>query len=154
MHIQCKWLQVEMSLILYFLWSLVEVHSQTAPYVSFMNETLSNNTYAVNPYLVGNEGGSSVQCHTNLVTCCSKAEGGDRGDWYFPNGERLPFSGLDNIYEARGDRRVELRRRYLFTDMPAGLYQCEIAVQGLMNISLNVGVYTGKTISLLHTVTK
>ena len=55
------------------LWSLVEVQSQTGyPYVSFMGESLPNHAY-VNFSLVGNDhsGSDSVQCHTDLSTCCT-----------------------------------------------------------------------------------
>ncbi|CAI8046731.1 hypothetical protein GBAR_LOCUS25838, partial [Geodia barretti] len=43
---------------------------------------------------VGNDGSGSdsVQCHTDLSTCCSGTEGSHRGDWYFPDETRLPFS--------------------------------------------------------------
>ena len=41
-------------LVLLLLWSLVEVHSQTAPYVSFMGENLPNHSY-VDLTLVGTD---------------------------------------------------------------------------------------------------
>ena len=75
------------------LWSLVEVHSQTVPYVSFMKEPLPNNSY-VDLTLVGEDTGdpgNTVRCHTDLSTCCSGGQGSHRGDWYFPNGTRLLF---------------------------------------------------------------
>ena len=63
--------------LLTLLWSLVEVHSQTAPpapYVSFMEMNLLNHSY-VDLTLVGdpqlNDDDHSVQCHTDLSTCCS-----------------------------------------------------------------------------------
>ena len=45
--------------------------------------------------IVGDEtsGSDSVQCLTDLSTCCSGNEGPHRGDWYFPDGIRLPFTG-------------------------------------------------------------
>ena len=101
-------------ILLCLLWSLVEVHSQTEfPYVSFMGENLPNNSYAVDLRDVGTTPSDSVQCHTNLSTCCSGTQGPThRGDWYFPNGTRLQFSMDDgDIYEARGAQRVDLRRR-------------------------------------------
>ena len=69
-----------------------------------MGETLPNHAF-VNLSLVGNadDGSDSVQCHTDLSTCCSGAQGADRGDWYFPSAVRLGFpSGSGYIYEARG----------------------------------------------------
>ena len=103
--------------------ALVEVHSQTVPYVSFMGTNLTNHSY-VNLTLVGSpeSGGDSVQCHTNLATCCSANQGAHRGDWYFPNGDRLPFSG--GIYEQRDAHRVDLRRRN--NSASSGVYCCNI----------------------------
>ena len=78
--------------MLLFLWSLVEVHSQTAPYVSFMGETLPDHNY-VNLSLVGSyNSGNEIVCRTDLTTCCSGNQGANRGDWYFPNGDRFPYS--------------------------------------------------------------
>ena len=52
------------------LWSLVEVNSQTAPYVSFVGQTLAKHSY-VDLSLVGDDirGSDTVQCHTDLATC-------------------------------------------------------------------------------------
>ena len=133
-------------LLLCLLWSLVEVHSQTAPYVSFMGETLPNHAY-VNLSLVGNDGSGSdnVQCHTDLDMCCTGAQGIHRGDWYPPDSEmRLPFS--NDIYEVRGDQRVDLRRRNN-ADMPSGIYRCFIATNAVHDdneiISVRDTVYVG-----------
>ena len=49
-------------------------------------------------YIVGNNvsGSDSVQCHTDLSTCCTSTYGPHRGDWYFPDGIR-PFSGSKSM---------------------------------------------------------
>ena len=73
-------------MLLCLLWSLVEVHSQTQyPYVSFMGLNLPNHAY-VDLSLVGNDDSDSdsVQCHTDLSTCCTGAQGEHRGDWIPP----------------------------------------------------------------------
>ena len=107
------------------LWSLVEVNSQTFPYVSFMGQTLANHSY-VDLSLVGDDGSDSVQCHTDLGTCCTSDWGSHRGDWYFSNGDRLGFSnGNGDIYEQRAAQRVDLRRSNSATS-PVGIYRCEI----------------------------
>ena len=134
---------VVVSLIL--LWSLVEVHSQTFPYISFMGQTLANNFY-VDLSLVGDYGSDSVQCHTDMSTCCSGGQGVHRGDWYFPNGTRLPFSygGVD-IFEVRVSQRVDIRRRYSATS-PVGIYRCDIptiAVHQSDDNSVRATVYVG-----------
>ena len=87
-------------------------------HVSFLGQTLANHSY-VNLSLVGSDisGSDSVQCITDLSTCCSDAQGPHRGDWYFPNGTRLPFSG--DIFEQRVAQRVDLRHEN------NGIYQGE-----------------------------
>ena len=105
------------------LWSLVEVNSWTPPYVSFMGQTLANHAY-VNFSLIGKIQNDSLQCHTDLSTCCSGVQGIHRGDWYFPNGSRLPF-GPGDILQHRDYRRVDLRR--INSTSPSGMYHCDIA---------------------------
>ena len=132
--------------VLCLLWSLVEVHSQTEyPYVSFMGETLPNHTY-VDLSLVGSDVNSSVQCHTNLNTCCTGVQGDHLGDWRPPDSEmRLPFSGHGDIYEDREPQRVDLRRRNNAV-MPSGIYHCFIATNAIhddMDNSVRESVYVG-----------
>ena len=90
-------------------WPLV--NSQSFPYVSFMGQTLDNHSY-VDISLVGSDpiGSDSVQCITDLDTCCTNTDGPHRGDWYLPDGTRLGFGFYNDIYENRGRRRVDLRR--------------------------------------------
>ena len=109
------------------LWSLVEVHSQTStPFISFRGRTLDNHSY-VEFNQVGVDGSDSVRCRSELETCCSSVQGDLlRGDWFFPNGERLPFPGPTNDpFEVRGDRTVDLRR--IAARTPSGIYRCDIA---------------------------
>ena len=134
-------------LLCLLLWSLVEVHSQTEfPYVSFMNETLPNHAY-VSLHEVGNtdrcRDQHNVLCHTNLSSCCSGGQGPHRGDWYFPDGNRLLFSG--DIHEARGDQRVNIRRNNYPTS-PSGIYRCDIptfAAHDENDTSVRETVYVG-----------
>ena len=128
-------------------WSVV--CSQTYPYVSFLGQTLANHSY-VDLSLEGNDYYyDSAQCHTDLTTCCSGAQGSHRGDWYFPNGDRLPFPGGGDIYENRGAQRVELHRRNSATS-PVGIYRCDIATVAVhddddisVRTTVYVGLYTG-----------
>ena len=99
--------------------------AQTFPFVSFKGQNLTNHSY-VDLSLVGNDasGSDSVQCHTDLGTCCSVSLGFHRGDWYFPNGTILPFnSPKQAVFEDRGGKRVDLRRR---TQGTSGIYRCDI----------------------------
>ena len=133
--------------MLSLLWSLVEVHSQIFPRLSFMSQTLANNSY-VDLSQVGDDGSGSdsVQCITDLTTCCSDDQGVHRGDWYFPDGDRLPFSGDgDNIVETRYAQRVDIRHRNN-ANSPTGIYRCDIptlAVHDDTDISVRDTVYVG-----------
>ena len=133
-----------------FLLSLVGVHcQQTFPYVSFMNQTLVNHSY-VDLSTVGysSNGSNSVQCHTDLSTCCSGAQGPHRGDWYFPSGTRLPFfiayRNMTPFGEGRTARRVEIRRAN--SNAQTGIYRCDIPTNAVHNdadISVRDSVYVG-----------
>ena len=135
-------------LLLCFLWSLVEVHSQTEyPYVSFMGEALPNHSY-VDLSLVGNDenGTDSVQCHTDMESCCNANYGIHRGNWIPPDSEvRLPFvSESGDIVERREHKRVDLRRNN--ADMPSGIYRCNIPTEAVHDdnkTSLGESVYMG-----------
>ena len=127
--------------------SLVEVHSQTFPYVSFMSQTLANHSY-VDISQVGRPdfgGGVGVQCITDLSTCCRGTDGFHRGDWYFPDGTRLPFAAPNVIFETRVMQGVDLRRNS-GTNSPTGIYRCDIptlAVHDNTDTSVRVTVYVG-----------
>ena len=129
------------SVVLFLFWSLVVVHSQTVPYVSFMGDILPNHAY-VDLTTVGED--HSVECHTDLNTCCTGSHGVHRGDWYFPNGSVLSGSGAGgDIYRRRDVVRVDLRRRNNATS-PSGIYHCEIET-----IAVNdndVATITGETV--------
>ena len=135
-------------LLCLLLWSLVEVHSQTDfPYVSFMGETLANHAY-VDLTAVGRpeNGGHSLECHTDLESCCSGVQGQHRGDWHFPDGTTLGFSNDGGgIYEQREDQRVDIRR-YNNANSPSGIYRCDIstnAVHDEEDTSVKETVYVG-----------
>ena len=133
-------------LFLGLFWSLV--YCQTFPYVSFHGQTLANHPY-VDLSLVGNDdsGSDSVQCITDLTTCCRGAQGIHRGDWYFPDGTRLPFNEPDvDTYEDRGSQRVDLRRRNNANSPTIGIYRCDIptvAVHDDTDTSVRDTVYVG-----------
>ena len=114
-------------LVVFLLLSLVEAHSQTAPYISFMGETLPNHAY-VNLSLVGNDdsGSDSVQCHTDLFTCCysTPQQDQDSGDWYHPNMSVVSLSGEHNIYMVHTFERVDLRHGS--GSAVSGIYHCDI----------------------------
>ena len=133
------------SLLLLFLLSLVEVHcQQTFPYVSFMGQTLVNHSY-VDLSTVGyiSDGSNSVQCHTDLRTCCSSAQDIRRGDWYFPDGTRLPLFTAYRIPfgETRTAQKVDIRCDN--SSAQTGIYRCDIPTEAVHGISVRETVYVG-----------
>ena len=138
-------MSVTSPLLLCLLAAVVEVNSQTVPYVSFMGANLTNHSY-VDLALVGNalDGSDSVQCHTDLVTCCNATQGADRGDWYFPNGNRLNFSmDSGDIYEQRKAQGVFLSRRK--NGDTSGIYCCTVETNAVHSggASTRETVYAG-----------
>ena len=122
--------------------SLVEVHSQTTtPFISFQGQTLANHSY-VDFNQVGGAVGNSVRCRSELDMCCSRTQGILHGDWFFPNGDVLPFPGNGDPYEGRGAQTVDLHR---YTEVsPSGIYRCDIAFDSdepLAKETFYVGVY-------------
>ena len=137
-------------LMLCLLSALVEVHSQTTPYLTILGKNIPNNSY-VNLNTVGPKIGdgnpNTLQCHTDLSTCCTIAQGPDRGDWYFPNGSRLSiydYVKLLVLSEGRGPQRVFVY--YVGSGGTSGIYRCDIETIAVNNnngsVSLFVGLYT------------
>ena len=106
--------------------SVVRVYCQEVPYITFNGDTLPNHSY-LEFSQIGRYSSNSVSCHTDLTTCCSGAQGNDRGDWYFPNGNRLEFFP-NGIYESRRSSAVFLGygRYYDPQDLMEGIYKCTI----------------------------
>ena len=128
----------KISPLLLCLLSALRVQSQTVPYITFMDNRIPNHGY-LDFDGVGKVLNNSVQCHTDLSTCCSSAEGPHRGDWYFPSGSRLPFYS-DAAHERRTAQLVVLFNsgiKYI-----SGIYSCTIAVNGENSKKIvHVGLY-------------
>ena len=138
-----------MSVLLCLLLALVEVHSQTAPNLNFKGNNIPNHGY-VDLTTVGTSDPNDVQCHTDLLTCCSGAQGPDRGDWYFPNGNRLPFSSSSDVYEGRGDQVVRLF--YTSNGGTSGIYHCDVPTSDGRK-SAYIGLYiSGGEWSVLYVI--
>ena len=139
-----------MSVLLCLLLALVEVHSWTVPYLTFKGNNIPNNSIIyMDLDAVGTEIKDSVQCHTDLLTCCSGYQGPDRGDWYFPNGSRLPFSSSIDVYEGRDDQVVRLF--YASNGGTSGIYRCDIDIYGGRK-SAYIELYSGGEWSVLYVI--
>ena len=133
---------VVISVLLCLLSALVEAHSQIVPYISFMGTNLTNHSY-INLTLVGDDpdGSDSVQCHTDLITCCSSTEGHDRGDWFNPSGARLPFAHESRgLFEDRQAQHIRIRRRGN-SYQPEGIYCCDIETSNNSRETIYIGLY-------------
>ena len=115
-----------------------------------MGQALADHSY-VDLSTVGSTGDNSdgVVCHTDLSTCCSGGQGQHRGDWYFPNGTRLPFLGSNVPIGLARTAQIAVIRRTTATG-PTGIYRCDIptnAVHSDTDESVGETVYVG----LYHT---
>ena len=93
------------------------------------------------------ESDESLLCLTDLPVCCRcpycNPLWGARGNWFFPNGTRVPSSGKEwDIHRTRGQMRVLLQRR---RSGVTGIYRCVVPDQNEEQLNLYVGVYTTNT---------
>ena len=149
-NVKCKLWTMAVGLI-HLLWCVVKVHSQTeAPYLTFMGETIPNNSY-VHLRQLGQGGTAAViTCHTNLPSCCRQSS--SNGGWFFPNGTALQDGGIGNtnpspIAQRWLSQRIRLQRGPITSNIsaiPSGLYQCDIAISDSRNEKFYVGIYESK----------
>ena len=141
--------------LLCLLWSLVEVHSQTAPYLTFNGSVIPNHAYVDLSLMMhpgnddANDTSSTVICHTDLTTCC-RGDGSNLADWYFPDGVKLPGAGSDNvnpgpITQRKRDQVVRLQRGPTgnISDIPDGIYHCDIEIVAVNDNTARETVYVG-----------
>ena len=137
----------------------MEVHSETAPYLTFNDSVIPNHAYVDLSLMMypGDDDttadiSSTVICHTDLTTCCRSEAGHDRGNWFFPNGNSLPGATTNNdeqvpIAERRRDQLVRLQRGPVGTisDIPDGIYHCDIETMAVNsdNNTARETVYVG-----------
>ena len=83
----------------------------------------------------------ALLCMTNFTACCRPPY--NTGNWFFPNGTRVPNSGNQwDFYRTRGQMMVLLHRRVGGVD---GIYRCEIPVSTNINQTIYIGVYTANS---------
>ena len=93
------------------------------------------------------ENDTALLCMTNFTACCRPPYTGENGsvfgNWYFPNGTRVPGGGKQlDFHRTRGRSEVLLNRR---RGGVAGIYCCEIPVSTNVNQTIYIGVYTANT---------
>ena len=94
------------------------------------------------------EGDDGLLCRTDITDCCRPPHT-DKvlGNWFFPNGTRVPSTGSQwDFHRTRGHSVVRLLRRRGRAD---GIYRCETTVppSDAENVILTIfiGVYTANT---------
>ena len=84
------------------------------------------------------EGGDALLCMTNQTACCQSPAS---GNWFFPNGTRVPSSGNQlSFHRTRGQMVVHLNRRS--GGREEGIYRCEIPDSMNVTQSIYIGVYS------------
>ena len=89
-------------------------------------------------------GDNALLCLTDLTACCRSPYTDywrhSIGNWYFPNGTRVPSPGSPwELYRSRGQMVVLLNRRQGGED---GIYRCEIPDSMNVYQNIYIGVYT------------
>ena len=92
---------------------------------------------------IGNNS-DAILCITNFTTCCRRPytgiNGSAIGNWFFPNGTKVPSIGSPwDFYRNRKQMVLDLNRRRGGVD---GIYRCEIP--GSASI-IYIGVYSTST---------
>ena len=127
-----------MSVLLCLLLALVEVHSQTAPYLTFMNNIIPNHGYVNFTRVTDRD--SELQCNTDLATCCDINVGVDTGHWYFPGGNELTY--MTNVAKGETFQRVVLYYNNGIRG-PSGIYRCDIETVATNNNTGHESIYVG-----------
>ena len=108
--------------------------------------SLRNTTYQNNSIVtledIG-EGDDALFCLTNQAACCQPKDGNALGNWYFPNGTRVPSAGMKwDFYRARGQMVVRMHRRRGGVE---GIYHCVIPDAMNVHWTIYIGVYSAST---------
>ena len=89
------------------------------------------------------EGDGALLCMTDLTTCCRPPYSNTLGNWFFPNGTRVPSSGQEwDFHRTTGQSVKLLHRRRGGED---GIYRC--VIPDVMNVTktITIGVYSADT---------
>ena len=87
------------------------------------------------------EGDDALLCMTNQTACCRYPY--TAGNWFFPNGTRVPSSDEEwDFHRTRDQSVVLLQRRRGGVE---GIYRCEIPDTFGFTQTLYIGVYSAST---------
>ena len=99
--------------------------------------------------------GLSLVCVTRNVNrhCCRTSDGGNIGEWHFPNGSIVPRNRVSphgDFSRSGYDQEVRLNRRN-HAMMPLGVYSCRVPNEGGDIISANITLTAGMCCRLKET---
>ena len=120
------------------------------PYITFMGQRLPNHTF-VDVDLLGDLPNNSLQCHTDLVSCCGASGSGHSGEWILPNGDvvgaasgvwygvREQSQRLDLVYSEDTDNDGDTNPRI------SGIYRCDVSTNAENDVgnTARASVYVG-----------
>ena len=93
------------------------------------------------------ENSDALDCMTNLTACCRSPFTGKNGpaigNWFFPNGTRVPARGSQwDMYRKRYQSVVRIYRR---RGGEEGIYCCDIRDSMNVTQTIYIGVYDANT---------
>ena len=93
------------------------------------------------------EDGDALLCITKKTTCCRNSDTGgvvgDLGNWYLPNGSRVPSERNHwDFFRTRGEMVVLMHHR---RGGEEGIYRCEIPAAMSVTQTIYIGVYSANT---------
>ena len=98
------------------------------------------------------ENDTALLCMTNFTACCrlpyTGVNGTALGNWFFPNGTRVPNVFINKIgqiwdfYRDRDQMIVRMKRR---RGGKEGIYRCEIPDSTSITQAIFIGVYNAST---------
>ena len=96
---------------------------------------------------IGGGTDTALLCMTNQTACCRSPFTGENrptlGNWYFPNGTRVPAKGGQrDMYRNRDHSVVRMFRRGGGVE---GIYRCDIPDSKNVTQTIYIGVYTADT---------
>ena len=109
--------------------------------------SLNGITYQNNSLVILEDIGEShnaLLCMTNFSGCCNQPRSENRsalGNWYLPNGSRVPSMNANeqsDFYRDRGQSVVRMNRR---RGGEEGIYRCEIPDSMNVKQIIYIGVY-------------
>ena len=107
-----------------------------------LNGTTYQNNSLVTLEDIG-ERDDALLCVTDLAACCRSPYAGPIGNWFFPNGTRVPSSNNQwDFHRTRGNMVVLLNRRRSGED---GIYRCVIPDAMNVTQTIYIGVYSANT---------